>query len=90
MCILNGSFLASGSEREQFNLMLSSGESADLMFISPTGLNYPDGLDAAIDDGYFLDLTDLLPKYAPNYLGAIEASSDEVKRGVVTDSSAMA
>lgn len=77
---------ASGSEREQFNLMLSSGELADLMFISPTGLNYPDGLDAAIDDGYFLDLTDLLPKYAPNYLAAIEASSDEVKRGVVTDS----
>lgn len=77
---------ASGSEQEQLNLMFSSGELADLMFISPGMCDYPDGLDAAIDDGYFLDLTDLINQYAPNYQAAIAASSDDVRKGVKTDS----
>ena len=28
---------------------------------------YAEGVDAAIDDGYFLDLTDLVDEYMPNY-----------------------
>ena len=76
---------ASGSEQEQLNLMFSSGELADLMFISPGMCEYGDGLDAAVEDGYFLDLTEYLPQYAPNYLAAVNASSETIQKGVKTD-----
>ncbi|MDO5424579.1 MAG: extracellular solute-binding protein [Eubacteriales bacterium] len=76
---------ASGTEQEQFNLLMSSGKLPDIMYTYPNQVYYPDGLDAAVEDGYFLDLTDLLPQYAPNYLAAIEKSDEDTKQGVKTD-----
>lgn len=76
---------ASGTEQEQFNLQMSAGTLPDIMYTYPGQVFYPDGLDAAVDDGYFLDLTELLPKYAPNYLAAVAESSEDTKRGVKTD-----
>lgn len=77
---------AAQTESEQFNLLFTSGNLPDLMYYS-TGQNiaYKDGLDAAVDDGYFLDLTDLLPKYAPHYLEALKKSSENVQKAAVTD-----
>ncbi len=77
---------AAQTESEQFNLLFTSGNLPDVMYYNPTqNVSYKDGLDAAVDDGYFLDLTDLLPKYAPHYLEAIEKSSENVKKAAVTD-----
>ncbi len=71
---------AVGTEREQYNLTITSGELPDVM--SNTAY-YQDGLDNGIDDGYFLDLTDLLPIYAPDYLAVLEATGQA--KDVMTD-----
>lgn len=76
---------SSGSEREQMNLMFSSGELPDIMYYTPGGLQYVDGLDAAIDDGYLLDLTPYLEEYAPNYMNIVKNGSEELQKTVVTD-----
>lgn len=77
---------AAQTESEQFNLLFTSGELPDVMYYYPgQNISYKDGLDAAVDDGYFLDLTDLLPKYAPHYLEALKKSSENVQKAAVTD-----
>ncbi|MFW6234573.1 MAG: extracellular solute-binding protein [Spirochaetota bacterium] len=54
-----------GQEEESFNLMIAAGELPDIFEYNIVG-NYPGGPEKAIDDGVVLDLTDLLPEYAPN------------------------
>lgn len=54
---------AAGST-DAFNLMIASGSLPDII-IYPT--SYQDGLDAGIDDGYYLDLTPYMEQYMPNY-----------------------
>ena len=77
---------AAQTESEQFNLLFTSGNLPDVMYYSATqNVAYKDGLDAAVEDGYFLDLTDLLPKYAPHYLEALSKSSENVQKAAVTD-----
>ena len=65
---------AVGNEASAYNLMIASGELPDLIKNSGAmGVqNYPDGLDAAVEDGYFLDLTDLAKEYAPHYIHALK------------------
>ena len=66
---------AAGTEKEQYNLTITSGDLPDVM----SGVSYyTDGIDNGIDDGYFLDLTQLLKKYAPDYMNVLE-NEDEVK-----------
>ena len=82
---------AVGDEASSFNLMISSGELPD-MITNSSGYIYPDGLDAAVDDGYYLDLTDLLSKYAPHYMAALEnaAQNDEnIMRSAYTNDGRM-
>lgn len=62
---------ALGTEREQYNLIITSGELPDIL--SNPGY-FSSGLDAGVDDGYFVDLTSLLPIYAPEYLAVVEQS----------------
>ena len=77
---------AAQTESEQFNLLFTSGNLPDVMYYSTSqNIAYKDGLDAAVEDGYFLDLTDLLPKYAPHYLEALKKSSENVQKAAVTD-----
>lgn len=54
-----------GQEAEQFNLMAVSGDYPDIIDYSIIG-NYVGGPEKAIEDGVILDLTDLIPEYAPN------------------------
>ena len=75
---------ASGTESEQFRLLFTSGDLPDLMYYSDQNISYADGLDAAVDDGYFMDLTDLLPKYAPHYLEAVAKASETVQKAAKT------
>ena len=72
---------AVGTEREQYNLVITSGELPDVMS-DPS--YFQDGLDAAVEDEYFMDLTDLIPVYMPDYVAAVEASGQG--KELVTDS----
>lgn len=76
---------ASGTESEQMNLMFSSGNLPDMVFCMPGMREYSDGPDAAVEDGYFLDLTDLLPTLAPDYLAAVESLGERAVRDSKTD-----
>lgn len=72
-----------GQETEQFNLMISSGD--DLPdIIELAGVNYPGGPDKAIDDGVFIDLTDLVEKHAPNYQ-KLRKSDKDAEKQTLTD-----
>ena len=71
---------AVGTEREQYNLTITSGDLPDVM---SDPAYYTEGLDAGIDDGYFLDLTDLVPVYMPEYLEVINATGQQ--KNLVTD-----
>ena len=68
--------------------MIASNELPD-MIRTTMAVQYPGGLDAAIDDGYFLDLTDMIPELAPNYLKALERMDEfdlNIRRSAVTPS----
>lgn len=54
-----------GQGTEAFNLMVAAGDLPDIFEYNIIGA-YPGGPEKAIDDGVILDLTDLLPQYAPN------------------------
>ncbi|MFG1730765.1 hypothetical protein PAEVO_35220 [Paenibacillus sp. GM2FR] len=70
-----------GQEADAFTLMISSGELPDII-IDPG--RYPGGLEAGVNDGAYLDLTDLMEKHAPNY--SAWRNSDETRRKTtVTD-----
>ncbi len=73
---------SSADFQTNFNLMIASNNLPDIIFGADY---YSDGLDAACDDGYFLDLTDLIPQYAPHY-DAVRNSSDLYRVSTMTDS----
>ncbi|MBP5198240.1 MAG: hypothetical protein J6033_04215, partial [Lachnospiraceae bacterium] len=56
---------AIGEEPTAYNLMIASDELPDI--IAHNGYHYADGLDAAVDDGYYMDLTPYLDTYLSNY-----------------------
>ncbi len=64
---------ASGTESEQLNLMIVSGDLPDIIQIDGY-LETAGGSVAYVDDGVFLDLTDYLQEYAPDYVAAMTAS----------------
>ena len=62
---------AVGQEKEQLALLIASGELPDIIQIREL---YDGGATAGIDDGVFLDLTELIPQYAPDYYSHITSS----------------
>lgn len=72
---------ATGNETTAYNLLFASGDLPDM--ISHQRPGYPGGLDACIDDGYILDLTDLVPQYCPNYMKALEDFSTKYDENVM-------
>lgn len=79
--------MISSTERTtNFNLLIASNALTDLIY---TGASlYSEGVDAAIDDGYFMDLTDKIPEYMPHYQ-AIRMSDEEYYKLSTTDSGRM-
>lgn len=65
-----------------FNLMIASNQLPDLV---SGAQNYSDGLDAGIDDGYYLDLTDKVDEYMPHYQ-AVRKANHDVEIDTMTDS----
>ena len=72
-----------GQEREQFNLMLASGNLADIIFWSWIS-DFPGGPQKALDDKVIIPLNDLIKKYAPNISRFLKSKPDIAKL-VVTD-----
>ena len=73
---------SSADFQTNFNLMIASNQTTDIM----AGANYyQDGLDAGVEDGYFLDLTDIIAQNAPHYY-ALANSSETFRIKTKTDS----
>ncbi len=70
------------NQETNFTLIVASGDYPDVM--SGVGNSYSSGADAAIADGVFLDHTDLIEEYAPNYWSII--TSDQSVWDAVTTS----
>jgi putative aldouronate transport system substrate-binding protein len=64
---------------EQFNLMINSGEVADIVFAPDSNYIYPGGGEKAVSDGMYLKLNDYLDKYCMWYPKLIN-STPEFKR----------
>jgi putative aldouronate transport system substrate-binding protein len=64
----------------QYNLMIASGNFTDMIFqgigTGGTDPDYIGGIDKAIDDNIFLELTGLIEKYMPNLKGFIDSDAE--------------
>lgn len=79
---------AQGSEKDAFNLLFAGDTMPDIVMQLPAyGMVYRNGQDAAIDDGYFADLSQYMD-YAPNYKAFLDARP-EYQTMVVTDTGKM-
>lgn len=75
---------ATGEEATAFNLMIASGELTDLISNS-ANTTYPDGLDAAVDDGYYLDLTPYIDTFLADY-NKLRTKDSFFEKSTITDS----
>ncbi|RAU96548.1 extracellular solute-binding protein [Paenibacillus sp. YN15] len=73
---------ATGSEKEQFNLMIASGKLPDV--IESDFTTYPGGPEKAITDKVIIPLNEIIEKHAPNLKKYLDEHPD-VKKEVVTD-----
>ncbi|MGI6040438.1 MAG: hypothetical protein ACOYBG_09590 [Eubacteriales bacterium] len=71
---------AKGSEREQFMVVVNSGDLPDMM---KNPEYYPGGFDKAMDDEIFINMADYL-EWMPHY-SAMLNSSENLRRDVYTD-----
>lgn len=72
-----------GQEKEQFNLLVASGELPDVVEYSWNSV-YPGGAEAALEDGLIIELNDVIDQYMPNYKAYLE-KYPEVEKMVKTD-----
>lgn len=73
---------AVGNDENDFNLMVASRNYTDL--ISNRTVSYSGGLEAAVENGIYVDLKHYIEEYAPNYSQEIRKTKDRL-RGVTTD-----
>lgn len=64
---------AVGQEKEEFGLLLVSGDLPDIIQSGNLSNYYTGGVQAAYDDGIIIDLTELVREYAPDYYATISA-----------------
>ena len=64
---------ATGMEQEQFNLLMASGDLPDMIACTDY---YKGGEFQGLLDGVFLDLTKLIPQYAPDYMKFIRDDAE--------------
>lgn len=68
-----------GQESDQFNIMIASGELPDVIVQSA---RYKGGVTAGIDDGVYIDHTEIIDKFSPNYKQFRESDEDRRKTTV--------
>ena len=74
--------LSTSASSEQFNVMIASGSYPDMI---GWGLNYATGDDAAVEEEIYLDLTDYIADYAPNYYQLLSTDDELLKTAVSSD-----
>lgn len=79
---VNYTGLSTSASDQQFNIMITSGDYPDLI---GWGLNYANGDEAAVEEEIYLDLTEYIAEYAPNYYKWL-STDDELLKSVLTDS----
>lgn len=72
-----------GQERDQFNIMVASGDIPDIIEYN-WATEYPGGPEKAIKDGLILPLNDAFNKYSPN-LKKILSEDKELEKQIKTD-----
>lgn len=70
-----------GEETTDFNLMIASGDLPDIIVDAS---RYTGGVMAGVNDGAYLDLTDLIDEYMPNY-SAWRNSDEERRKTTISD-----
>ena len=80
---INWNIVSSNEASEKFGLMLASGSIPDMVRMN--NVTYPGGLEKSVDDGLFLDVTDLVDQYMPAYKGWLN-SDPTLAKGTKTDS----
>jgi putative aldouronate transport system substrate-binding protein len=73
---------ALGQEKEQLGLLIASGSLPDI--IQVRGL-YSGGSAGGVEDGIFLDMTDLMKTYAPDYYALVTATDMNYKLATTND-----
>lgn len=73
---------ANGQEAEQLNLLIAGGELPDILLIRRL---YSGGAPAGVDEGYFLDLTDMMAEYAPDYYRAVTKDAESYRLATTND-----
>lgn len=71
---------AQGSESDQFNLMVASGEYPDIIFWGFSST--PMKLTGLLDDGIVIPMDNLIRQYAPNYLAWLESDEAMMKQAL--------
>ena len=64
---------ATGMDKEQFNLLMASGDLPDIIASADY---YKGGEFQGLYDGFFLDLTNLIPQFAPDYMKIIRDDAE--------------
>lgn len=73
--------LSTSASAEQFPVMIASGDYPDMI---GWGLNYNGGNELAVDEGVYLDLTEIIKQYAPNYLEKL-SSDEEILKSALSE-----
>lgn len=71
-----------GERNEKFGILISSGDLPDLIYAQAS--EYPGGVAQAVEDGVFMDITEFVDKFVPNYKALIE-SNEQIKKDVTSD-----
>lgn len=79
---VNWTVVDASSAKEQFGLMLASGEYPDI--IRDVGTYYPGGTEKGVQDGVLADLTEAVELYMPNY-NALRKSNPQLEKDTMTD-----
>lgn len=69
---------ASGTESDAFQLLFASNDMPDMIEHNPNSQKYRGGEDAAIEDGYFVDVAEHLD-WTPNYVSWLNSHEDWAK-----------
>ena len=70
---------------EKYSIMLANNDYPDIICDGVGGTSsYPGGIEKAVQDGVYLDLTDLVDQYMPNYKKILE-DYPEIKKEDTTD-----
>ncbi|MBR4234715.1 MAG: hypothetical protein IKR85_01480 [Clostridia bacterium] len=73
---LNFNVLSTTEVYDKFPLLVAGGEIGDMIWWNCNNSTYPGAPDTLYDDGLCVDVTDMLPEYAPKFMAMLESTPD--------------